>query len=72
MGGMVNLTPFSLLTAVIFYLCLKVVKHYRRVFLLLFDQIGMQKIYIYGTLPITALEVNLIVGLYMEKQSYWH
>ncbi len=32
-------------------------KHYHRVFILLFEQMGMQKIYC-GTLSFTALQVN--------------
>ncbi len=63
MGGMLHLTLFSLLTAVIslsqfFSFYWKSWKHYRRVFILLFEQMGMQKKNC-GTLPpFTALQVN--------------
>ncbi len=48
MGGMVNLTPFSLLTAIIslsqfISFLFKSWKQYRGVFLLLFEQMGMEK-----------------------------
>ncbi len=50
MGGMINLTLFSLLTAVI--------SHYQGVFLLVFEQMGMQKIYLWYS-PIHSLLLQL-------------
>ncbi len=72
MGGTVNLTSFVPPTAVIslshfLSFLLKVVKHYRRVFILLFEQMGVQK-YICGTLPFTALQVNPTMTITAAKK----